>query len=100
MRNSRKRTHTTWTKETSRLAHEAKARKRLANNDTEPRRIPAGTYLGTLRWHSAEGTVTQCVIKQGTRANRIRIGKTECGWDCLMRRMRGRLSVKKETTTQ
>lgn len=96
MRISRNRTRTSWTKETSRLAHEAKARKRMERGpDGEPRRVPAGEYLGTLRWIDPSGTVTQCVIKQGTRANSIRIGKTECGWDTLLRRVRARLSVRK-----
>lgn len=96
MRISRKRTRTTWTKRTSKLAHEAKARKRLAGgHDGEPRRLPAGELLGVLRWHGADGSVTQCVVKQGTRANGIRIGKTECGWDYLVRRIRKKLSTKK-----
>ena len=98
MRISRKRTFTTWTKETSRLAHEAKARKRLLlGDDGEPRRVVSGTLLGVLRWHGADGSVTQCVVKQGKRANGIRIGNTECGWDLLLRRVRGKLSTKKVT---
>ena len=54
-----------------------------------------GTLLGVLRWHGVDGSVTQCVVRQGKRANGIRIKETECGWDTLTRRIRKRLSVKK-----
>jgi hypothetical protein len=98
MRFCRKKNHKSWTPYTSRLAHEAKARKRLESpRDEEPRRFPAGNLLGVLRWHALDGSVTQCVIRQGRRANGIRIGKTECGWDNLLRRMRAKLSAKKFT---
>lgn len=68
-------------------------------NDGTPRRVQDGTLLGILRWHGIDGTVTQCVVRQGKRANGIRIGKTECGWDFLFRRMRGKLSVRKTVLT-
>jgi hypothetical protein len=78
-------------------AHAAKARKRMAGPqpEREPARIAPGTLLGTLRWHGVDGSVTQCAIRQGKRANGIRIGATECGWDTLLRRMRSKLSIKK-----
>ena len=78
-------------------AHAAKARKRMEGPppDRGPERVLAGELLGTLRWHGADGSVTQCVIRQGKRANAIRIGTTECGWDKLFRRMRGKLSTRK-----
>lgn len=80
-------------------AHAAKARKRMAGPRPEraPQRIATGILLGVLRWHGADGGVTQCVIRQGRRANAILIGKTECGWDTLLRRLRAKLSVKKST---
>jgi hypothetical protein len=96
MRNSRKKNFTSWTKETSRLAHTAKRAKRLAMEAPAPRRLKEGQYLGTLRWTALSGEITQCVIRQGTRANQIKIGETVCGWDHLMRRMRKSLSRKKE----
>jgi hypothetical protein len=64
-------------------------------DDRPPDRVQPGEYLGTLRWLAPDGKVTQCVVRQGERANRIRVGRTECGWDFLFRRMRGRLSSAK-----
>lgn len=91
-----KKNYKTWTKETSRLAHEAKAKKRIEfGGDGEPRRLSEGIFLGVLRWHGCDGNITQCVVRQGKRANGIRIGNTECGWDTLVRRIRKKLSVKK-----
>jgi len=66
------------------------------SDDRPPERLPAGQYLGTLRWMDTSGAVTQCVVRQGARANQIRIGQTECGWDYLFKRMRRNLSKPKK----
>ena len=98
MRISRKRTFTTWTKETSKLAHEAKARKRMeSGGDGEPRRVHEGTMLGTLQWHGVDGSVKRLVVRQARRQNSIHIdgmGRS-LGWDELFRTMRAKLSMKK-----
>jgi hypothetical protein len=63
-----------WTKRTSKLAHAAKARKRM-ESPPEPElvRVPAGEYLGCLQWHAADGEVKRWAITQGMRANNITI---------------------------
>lgn len=99
-RKNRPKTQGSWTKESSALAHAAKARKRMAAGPcVEPRRVPAGELLGTLQWHAADGTVRRWVIRQGQRMNGIRVcakGKTvECGWDRLFRGLRPKLAVPK-----
>ena len=93
------------TKEDRRKASERAKRgwetKRLQGNDkwgspdAEPARVKAGALLGVLAWHAVGGSVTKCVVRQGNRANGIRIGNTECGWDTLMRRVRGSLATRK-----
>lgn len=62
------------------------------SDDRPPDRVPAGEFLGALVWQAASGEVIKCVVRQGARANGIRIGKTECGWDFLTRRMRKALA--------
>lgn len=89
-----------WTPESSRKAHAAKARKRLESPpDNEPRRVPEGVYLGTLRWHAADGTVRQWIITQGDRSNNIAVAslgkRIICGWDRLFRSLRKRLAIPK-----
>jgi hypothetical protein len=39
--------------------------------ETAPRRVPAGQYLGTLRWYAADGALRGWVVTQGDRANNI-----------------------------
>ena len=85
---------------TSALAHAAKARKRMESPpDDEPRRIPDGQFLGVLQWHAADGSVRRWTIRQGPRANNIRVtakGKeVVCGWDKLTASLRKRLAVLK-----
>ena len=103
MRNRRKgraKTYGSWTKETSALAHAAKATKRMeAPVDCGPVRVPEGQLLGVLQWHAADGTVRRWVVKQGTRANNLSIsaqGKTVAGgWDKLLTSLRKRLAVQR-----
>lgn len=97
-KSNRKRNFTSWTPRTSALAHEAKARKRIAaGNDGEPRRIPEGEYLGTLLWQAASGEVRKMVVRQGNRSNNIKVdGMREAhGWDFIMRKLRSKLSIRK-----
>lgn len=71
-----------WTKERSKLAHVAKARKRMASpRDPELVRIPAGEYLGCLQWHGADGEVKRWAITQGVRANNITVQALVAGRD-------------------
>ena len=89
-----------WTPEKSAKAHAAKARKRMElPPDDEPRRVPEGQFLGVLQWHAADGTVRRWTIRQGPRANNIKVsakGKVAvCGWDYLLRKLRRGLAVPK-----
>jgi hypothetical protein len=89
-----------WTKETSAKAHEAKARKRMESPPcNEPRRVPQGEYLGTLRWYSVDGTLKSWVITQGDRANNIQVQAKQklviCGWDKFLVGLRKHLSISK-----
>lgn len=98
MRNSRKRNFTTWTPRTSKLAHEAKARKRMElGDDGTPRRLHAKTLLGTLSWHGVDGSVRKLVVRQGRRANSILLDgmNRDIGWDFLFRDLRKKLSIRK-----
>ncbi len=56
--------------------------------DEEPRKIPEGVYLGTLRWYAADGTVRSWVVTQGKRANSIGVVAKVLGSD-LVRRFGG-----------
>jgi hypothetical protein len=98
MRSRRKGNRRSWTPYTSRLAHEAKARKRLeGGGDGVPRRLAAGVMLGVLQWHGVDGVVKRVVVRQGKRANSIRVSGMgrDIGWDRLFRKMRSRLSMRK-----
>jgi hypothetical protein len=113
-RKSRARTRGSWTKEGSRRAHAAKARKRLARMaegwvEDEPLKVPEGTPLGVLTWQSADGSVRRWVICQGTRANNIGVVarvaggddlRRVMGWDKLLRGLRKRLAVPKRLWPQ
>lgn len=67
--------------------------------DDTPRRVPDGEFLGVLQWHACDGKVRRWTIRQGPRANNVRViaGGKEiiCGWDKLMSSLRKRLSVPK-----
>ncbi len=96
-----------WTKERSKRAHAAKARRRIeraesGQNEPEFVRVPRGTYLGTLTWQDADGQVRRWVITQGERANNIAVlGRVARGdklrhgstWSALFGRLRRCLAV-------
>ena len=89
-----------WTPRTSALAHAAKSRKRMESPpDNEPRKLDDGEFLGVLQWQDASGQVRRWTIRQGPRANNIRLtakGKeVVCGGDRLTASLRKRLSVPK-----
>lgn len=67
--------------------------------DPEPRRVPEGELLYTLQIQESSGQVRKWVIKQGNRANNIRViakgREVVCGWDKLMRSLRRNLSAQK-----
>ena len=89
-----------WTPRTSALAHAAKARKRMESPpDNEPRKLDDGMFLGVLQWQDASGQVRRWTVRQGPRANNIRVtakGKgVVCGWDYLLTSLRKNLSIPK-----
>lgn len=97
-RKKRPRTNGSWTPESSRRAHEAKARKRIENADyrePEPRPLPEGELLGVLQWHDASGEVKRLTVTQGVRANSIRVRgmQRDHGWDYVMRQLRAKLAI-------
>lgn len=71
--------------------------------DPEPRRVPEGEYLYTIQLQESSGQVRKWIIRQGPRANNIRVsakGKSVvCGWDKLMRSLRHNLSITKRLFT-
>jgi len=75
----------------------AKERKRLEGTPPErgPGRVPAGILLGVLQWQAACGEVKRIVVRQGARANQIRIPgcRRDHGFDWLFRQLRGKLST-------
>lgn len=82
------------------LGAEARAAKRLDSPPPDyPYRVPPNEFLGTLSWHSADGTKRQWIVRQGTRMNSIRVlakGKTvECGWDRFLAGLRKHLAMPK-----
>lgn len=87
----------------SRNAHAAKARKRMEGPppDWQPRKVPAGELLGVLQWHAACGDVHRITVRQGARANRIRIPgcRKDHGFDWLMRKLREKLAVPRRITS-
>lgn len=108
-RKTRPKTRGSWTPERSKLAHAAKARKRIERaaeglTDPEPQRVPKGQPLGVLTWHAADGTLRRWIIRQGPRANNIAItARTRLmdsaprvmGWDKLLTSLRKHLSLPK-----
>ena len=89
-----------WTPKTSALAHAAKARKRMESPpDNGLRKLDDGEFLGVIQWQDASGQVRRWTIRQGPRANNIRVtakGKeVVCGWDYLTASLRKRLAVPK-----
>ena len=74
----------------------AKARKRMASQPPEwvPRKVPAGELLGILQWHSACGDVHRITVRQGARANQIRVPgcRRDHGFDWLFRKFQAKLA--------
>ena len=108
-RKSRPKTRGSWTPERSKLAHEAKARKRIERMksgqvDPEPQRVSAGFPLGTLTWHATDGTMRRWIIRQGPRSNNITViarvangdsTPRNMGWDKLLTKLRKHLAIPK-----
>lgn len=65
----------------------------------EPRRVPDRELLYTLQIQESSGQVRKWVIRQGPRANNIRVfakgREVVCGWDKLMSSLRKHLSISK-----
>ena len=75
----------------------AKDRKRLEGPppDYGPQKVPAGTLLGVLQWHAASGDVHRIPVRQGARANQIRVPgcRRDHGFDWLLRKFREKLAI-------
>lgn len=75
----------------------AKERKRLAGPkpEREPQRVPTGMLLGVLQWHAADGGVKRLTVRQGARANQVRISgcRKDHGFDWLFRQLRAKLAA-------
>jgi hypothetical protein len=100
MRFSRKRNFRSWTRETSRLAHEAKARKRMENPPERIERPEVGLLLKTIRvTDEIAGASIEIKVRQAQRLNQV---VAECfgraskpiGWDKIIRRLRQRCVVR------
>lgn len=96
MRLRRKRNFRSWTPETSRLAHLAKARKRMEHPAERVERPPAGLLLKTIRvTDEIEGKSFEIKIRQAPRLNQV-VAETfwrqskPIGIDLIMRRLRER----------
>jgi hypothetical protein len=74
-----------------------RARMAETPRDPEPRKLDAGEFLGILRWHDASGEVRQIRVRQGARANQVRIDgmKRDHGWDYVLGRLRSKLAVQR-----
>ena len=86
------------------LGAAAKARKRMESpREDEPRRVPEGEYLYTIQIQESSGQVRKWIIRQGDRANNIRViakgREVVCGWDRLLCSLRHNLSVTKRVFT-
>jgi hypothetical protein len=75
----------------------AKERKRMAGPppDRGPEKVPAGDFLMSMQIHFAHGEAKKLVIRQGVRANQIRIDgcRRDHGFDWFVRQLRGKLSL-------
>lgn len=95
-RTGRPKTQGSWTPESSARAHAAKARKRLAGPPPErgPQKVPAGTLLGVIQWHGADGAVHRIPVRQGARANQIRVPgcRKDHGFDWLLSGLRRKIA--------
>jgi len=94
---SRIRNFRSWTPHTSRLAHEAKARKRIENPPDRIERPEPGMLLHTIRIEShVSGIGFEVKVKQAKRLNQVILetfGRESkpMGIDCLARNLRKRL---------
>lgn len=101
MRICRKRNRRSWTPETSRLAHLAKAERREAQPAPEPLGRPRpGQLRHTIRIENhLDGTAFEIRLRQGERLNQVvaetfgRQSKPH-GLDFLLRKLRTRLLVR------
>lgn len=79
----------------------AKARKRMEGPppDRGPRKVPADTFLGILQWHAASGDVHRIAVRQGARANQIRVTgcRNDHGFDWLLSGLRRKISIPRHT---
>jgi hypothetical protein len=95
-RRGRPKTRGSWTPEASAKAHAAKERKRLAGPapERETQKVPVDTLLGVLQWTASAGDVHRITVRQGARANQIRVKgcKKDHGFDWLLRKLRGKVS--------
>ncbi len=75
----------------------AKERKRMEGPPPErgPQKVPAGLLLGVIQWHAASGDVHRITVRQGGRANQIRVRgcQRDHGFDWLLRKLRGKLAT-------
>jgi hypothetical protein len=75
----------------------AKERKRMAGPppEREPAKVPAGAFLGVLQWHAAHGAVHRITVRQGARANQIRVAgcRRDHGFDWLLRKFRAKIAT-------
>jgi len=75
----------------------AKERKRLAGPppDYGPQKVPAGELLGVLQWTAAAGDVHRITVRQGARANQIRVPRCreDHGYDWLLAGLRKKIST-------
>lgn len=96
----RRRNFRSWTRETSRLAHEAKRRKRLTQPAVPENYFPAGQLLHTIRIEShLFGFGFEVKVFQAARRNQIiaeSFGRKSNphGMDWLVRNLRKRLAVR------
>lgn len=81
----------------------AKERKRLERPPPErgPQKVPAGTLLGVLQWHAADGSMHRIPVRQGARANQIRVPgcRRDHGFDWLCAQLRKKLAPPRRILT-
>jgi hypothetical protein len=72
-------------------------RARMAETPREPelRPVPAGEFILFITVQFAHGEVKRLIVRQGARANQIRVDGMckDHGWDYITQRLRSRLAV-------
>lgn len=101
-RKGRPATRGSWTRESSAKAHAAKARKRMEiAAEPGPVKLRDGEFLGVFQWHDASGQVRRWIIRQGPRANNLRVSskgrEAIAGWDHFFRVLRKHLAAPRRT---